>query len=211
MTNVLILGAGGQIARHVVQFLRDHRSIRPTLFLRDARKLDDIVTTGMRIVEGDVGDRDELLAAMRGQDIVYANLAGEVGQLARIIIGAMAETGVGRLVFITTLGIYDEVPGDFGKWNNREIGAYLPPYRAAADLIEASYLDYTIIRPAWLTDDDEVAYETTEKGEAFKGTEVSRKSVAAFVLKTLEDPQFGSRRNVGIDKPNTEGDKPAFL
>ncbi|MGI8568538.1 MAG: hypothetical protein ACR2KT_05465 [Methylocella sp.] len=34
MTNVLILGAGGQIARHVVRFLRDHQSIRPTLFLR---------------------------------------------------------------------------------------------------------------------------------------------------------------------------------
>jgi hypothetical protein len=77
----------------------------------------------------------------------------------------MNQTGIRRLIFITTLGIYDEVPGEFGKWNNREIGAYLGPYREAADLIEASELDYTIVRAAWLTDQDEVSHETTEKGE----------------------------------------------
>lgn len=36
MTNVLVLGAGGQIAKHVVQALRSHRCIYPTLFLREA-------------------------------------------------------------------------------------------------------------------------------------------------------------------------------
>ncbi len=34
-------------------------------------------------------------------------------------------------------------------------------------------LDYTITRPAWLTDRNEVGYELTGKGEAFKGTEAS--------------------------------------
>lgn len=211
MTNVLILGAGGQIARHVVRFLRDHPFIRPTLLLRDAGKLADMDTSGMQIVEGDVGSRDQILAVMRGQDIVYANLSGEVGMRARNIVAAMKEANVKRLIFITTLGIYNEVPGKFGKWNNREIGAYLGPYRDAADLIEASGLDYTIVRPAWLTDDDEVAYETTERGEPFKGTEVSRKSVAAYVVKVLEDLRFATRSNVGINKPGTDGDKPAFL
>lgn len=43
--------------------------------------------------------------------------------------------------------------------------ASLPPFRRAADAIEASGLDYTVLRPAWLTDEDEV-------GEPFKGTHV---------------------------------------
>jgi hypothetical protein len=43
-------------------------------------------------------------------------------------------------------GIYDEVPGKFGAWNRENIGPYLPPFRKAADLIEASSLDYTIPR-----------------------------------------------------------------
>ncbi|HEY4046549.1 MAG TPA: NAD(P)H-binding protein [Acidobacteriaceae bacterium] len=63
---------------------------------------------------------------------------------------------------------YDEVPGKFGAWNRREIGPYLPPFRRAADVIEASGVDYTILRPAWLTDKDEVDYETTERNEPFK-------------------------------------------
>jgi hypothetical protein len=49
-----------------------------------------------------------------------------------------------KLTFLASLGIYDEVPGKFGEWNRRQIGSYLPPFRRAADAIEASELDYTI-------------------------------------------------------------------
>ena len=75
----------------------------------------------------------------------------------------MDAAGVKRLIFVASLGIYDEVPGKFGAWNRSQIGAYLPPFRRAANAIEASGLDYTILRPAWLTDNDEVDYETTER------------------------------------------------
>ncbi len=122
----------------------------------------------------------------------------------------MRETGVTRLVFVSSLGIYDEIPGAFGEWNRREIGAYLPPFRRAADAIEASGLDYTILRPAWLTDYDEIEYETTEKSEPFKGTEVSRKSVANLIVKIIQSPTRHSKGNIGVNKPNTNGDKPAF-
>ncbi|MRE42408.1 NAD(P)H-binding protein, partial [Klebsiella quasipneumoniae] len=50
-----------------------------------------------------------------------------------------------------------------------------------SDIIENSDLDYTIIRPGWLTDKNENVYEITAKNETFKGTEVSRKSVASLV------------------------------
>ncbi|MDH6670908.1 uncharacterized protein YbjT (DUF2867 family) [Paenibacillus sp. LBL] len=129
---------------------------------------------------------------------------------AKAIVDAMESTGVKRLIFISSLGIYDEVPGDFGKWNNRTIGEYLGPYRKSVDVIEASNLDYTVLRPAWLTDYDEIEYEVTEKGEPFKGTEVSRKSVAALVVKLIESSDLHVRGNLGVNKPNTDGEKPAF-
>ncbi|GIN90107.1 hypothetical protein J6TS1_02460 [Siminovitchia terrae] len=50
------------------------------------------------------------------------------------------------------------------------------------DIIEASDLNYTVLRPAWLTDNDEIDYEITQKEVPFKGTEVSRKSVASKSL-----------------------------
>ena len=68
-------------------------------------------------------------------------------------------------------------------------------------------LTILILRPAWLTDHDEIDYE---KDEPFKGTEVSRKSVADLIVKIIESPRLHSKGNIGVDKPNTEGDKPAF-
>ena len=208
---VLVLGAGGQIARWVIEMLAGSENIRMTLFLRHARKLKGKTPSSANIVEGDVLDRKKLDPAIAGQDVVYANLTGDdLEQQAKSIIASMKESGVARLIFIASLGIYDEIPGKFGDWNRREIGAYLPPFRKAADLIEASGLDYTILRPAWLTDADEITYQTTGRHEHFKGTEVSRKSVAALVVECIRDPKNFLRKNLGVNKPNTDGDKPAF-
>ena len=39
----------------------------------------------------------------------------------------MTGLGLKRLIFITSLGIYDEVPRAFGKWSRRTIGKDLIP------------------------------------------------------------------------------------
>lgn len=87
-----------------------------------------------------------------------------------------------------------QVPGE-------KHGSILDPYRKSAQVIEASDLDYTILRPAWFTDADEIDYETTQKGEPFKGSVVSRKSVAALVVKLAESPELEVRRSLGVSKP----------
>lgn len=209
--NVLVLGAGGQIARWVIEMLADDKGTSMTLYLRHARKLKSKVPANATVVEGDVLDRKALDRAVNRQDAVYANLTGDdLEEQAKSIIASMKDAGVTRLIFIASLGIYDEIPGKFGEWNRQEIGPYLPPFRKAADLIEASGLNYTILRPAWLTDADEIAYETTGRHDSFKGTEVSRKSVAALVVECIRDANGFSRKNLGVNKPNTDGDKPAF-
>lgn len=209
MPNVLVLGAGGQIARWAVPMLAQ-ADVELTLLARDAGDLT-YVPAGARVVEGDVLDREQLDEAVRGQDLVYANLSGDLGEQAKNIVAAMRTAGVRRLVFVTALGIYDEVPGAFGEWNWSMIGPALGPYREAADTIEGSELDYTILRPAWLTDVDEVSYEVTRRDEPFGGTEVSRKSVASLVVELVAHPELWSRANLGVHKPGTDGDKPSFL
>lgn len=210
-TKVLVLGATGQIARWVVKMLGEHQDIEQTLLVRDPKKLSGHEPSNARMVIGDVMDKKLLSRAMEGQDVVYANLAGDVDQQTALILEVMAAQGIRRLIFVNSLGIYDEVPGKFGEWNRKEIGQYLPPYRKSADLIEASNVDYTILRAAWLQDEDEVDYETTNRDEPFKGTEISRKSVAALVVDLIGKPQMLLRANVGVNKPNTDGDKPAFV
>jgi uncharacterized protein YbjT (DUF2867 family) len=212
MKKVLVLGAGGQIARWVISMLANNADIELTLYLRHVGRLGASKPKNAQIVQGDVLKMDQLNLTMVGQDIVYANLSGEdIDVQAANIVKAMKAAEIKRLIFVASLGIYDEVPGKFGAWNRREIADYLPPFRRAADAIEASGLDYTILRPAWLTDNDEVDYETTSRNEPFKGTEVSRKSVAALITKIIESPDRDQRSNLGVNKPNTDGDKPAFL
>ncbi|MBN8480128.1 MAG: SDR family oxidoreductase [Xanthomonadales bacterium] len=212
MKNILILGASGQIAQWVVKALATDPNIRQTLLLRDPKKLTGQEPANARVVIGNVLDKKLLKSVMTGQDIVYANLTGEdLDKQAEAVIAAMLAAGVKRLVFVLSLGIYDEVPGKFGKWNNAIIGEDLKPFRRAADAIEASGLDYTIVRPAWLMDEEEVDYETTAKGHPFKGTVVSRKSVGDLVAKVIAHPDRYVGENLGVNKPGSEGDKPYFM
>lgn len=212
MKNILILGASGQIAQWVVKALAGEPDISQTLLLRDPKKLTGNEPANAKIVIGNVLDKKLLKSAMAGQDIVYANLIGEdLDKQAEAVIAAMQAAGLERLVFVLSLGIYDEVPGKFGEWNNATIGEDLKPYRRAADAIEASGLDYTIVRPAWLMDEDEVDYETTAKGQPFKGTVVSRKSVGDLIAKVIANPELHVGENLGVNKPDSDGDKPYFM
>lgn len=212
MTNILILGASGQIAQWVVKALADKKHLRQTLLLRDPKKLTGQEPANAQVVIGNVLDKNLLKSAMARQDIVYANLTGEdLDKQAQAVIAAMQAADVKRLVFVLSLGIYGEVPGKFGEWNNAIIGEDLKPFRRAADAIEASDLDYTILRPAWLTDEEEVDYETTAKSQPFRGTVVSRKSVADLISKVVASPELHVGSNLGVNKPGSDGDKPYFM
>ncbi|WP_348622486.1 NAD(P)H-binding protein [Paenibacillus polymyxa] len=162
-------------------------------------------------MEGDVNDLAKLKEAMVEQDVVYANLGGsDIVRKTQNIIAAMDEMQVKRAIFINILGIYGEVPGEFGKWNRHMVGSGIETWRKAADLIEESELDYSILRCTWFTNKNEIDYELTEKGEPLTGTEISRKSIAALIVRLAESEDFGRRKSLGVSKPNSSGDKPAF-
>ena len=96
------------------------------------------------------------------------------------IVAAMKTAGVCRVIAIASIGIYDELL--------REV---LRPYRALADIIEQSGLDYTILRPDWFTHTDEIDYQITPKEEPETGGAVSRKSIADFFTRFLSNLKNG--------------------
>lgn len=212
MTKIAILGAAGQIAQLVEPILLKKTDVDMVLYLRHPNKLHQVDESREEIIKGDASNFNELKAALTGVDLVYANLAGSnIEDQAQNVVKAMNANGIKRLIWVSSLGIYDEVPGKFGEWNKNTLGFYLSTYRAAADKITESDLDYTIIRPAWLTNKDEVNYEKTVGAQTpFKGTEVSRLSVADYIVNIIENPEEDLKANVGLDKPGTEGDKPAW-
>ncbi len=192
MKNVIILGASGNIAKHVIDNLVKKDDINLTLFLRNKSRLRNKNLSKCRIVEGNVLDFDQLKEAKTGQDLVYANLAGDLEAMAKNIVKAMDEKGIKKLIFISSIGIYD-VP----------LKSVLQPYRKAAEVIEASDLEYTILRPTWYTNADEIDYETTRKGEPERGSVVSQKSLATFISTIINLPEKYIRENLGVNKPNS--------
>ncbi|KKI54353.1 MAG: SDR family oxidoreductase [Staphylococcus equorum] len=208
MTRVLILGANGAVSKAAINSFLENTSYTLRLFLRDANRLPDFASDRIRVREGDATNFDDVNSAMDDVDIVIASLSGDLDKEASTIVKAMQTNDVKRLIFVTSLGIYNEVPGEFGEWVQQQIGDRLPVYKEAADIIENSGLDYTIFRPAWLTHTNEIDYEITQKNESFKGTEVSRKSVAAVAVKIAKDPSLYLKENIGINKPNTDYSKP---
>ena len=211
MVKVVVLGAHGRVAQIVEKFLFADKDVQTSLFLRNASRMADKKNQAT-IFEGSATDAAQLEKTMKGQDIVYANLGGkdDIDLEAEATVEAMQNAHVKRLIRISTLGIYDEVPGKFGEWNKETLGDYITEYAKAAKRIEESGLDYTIIRPTWMTDKNEVDYEKSEKGEPIKDTEVSRKSVAAYVYHLIKYPKEDIGKSIGLGKPGTEGDKPSW-
>ncbi len=191
MKNVIFIGAGGSLAPYVIEEVQKQKDVHLTLFLRNKNRLRNSHISNTTIVEGDVMDYAKLKEVIKGQHIVYVNLAGNLEAMTKNIVKAMQETGVNRIIAISSIGIY-----------NMPANPVLIPYLKLADIIENSGLDYTILRPDWFTNANEVDYTITYKGSPEIGTAISRKSIAVFVSKVVENPELYKNENLGISKPN---------
>ncbi len=191
MTKVLILGANGQLARNTTRVFLEKTGVALTLYLRRSGRLKNPDPARVKIVEGDVLDAGALRNAMQGHDVVYANLAGDMARQARAIIDSMHDVGLKRLIFVSSMGIYGEVPGEAYR-------SVLDPYRDAAAEIEKSDLSYTILRPGWFTRDKGVGYRITQKGEPFIGHDVSLDGLSDLITKLAADPGLYRRCSIGV-------------
>lgn len=201
MTKIVIIGATGSVGRVARQLFLEKNNDELTLFSRRPERLKPVDSTREIAVSGDVMNASDLDKVISGQDVVFASLTGNLGKMAKAIVESMKRVGVNRLIFITSMGIYNEIPATVGSSGNLRFNPVLQTYRDAADIIEASGLDYTIIRPGWFDSSNDTDYEITIKGEPFGGHDVSRKSIADLVVRLAADPTLYVRESVGINRP----------
>lgn len=205
--NLLVLGAYGQIARLVEdRILKEDTNIKLTLFLRNSSRLNDLEKLSqVTVIDGDIENYADLTAAMKGQDMVYVATVDHSSNniVTKNIIKAMKENNVSRVVFSNILGIYDEVPGEFGRWNYEMVSSGIKEAINSDKLLEESGLDYTTLRLPWLNDRDEVKYSLTHKNEKYVGVSGSRKSIADLVVRIAKNPNFLINDSVGVADPDT--------
>ena len=195
---ILIIGATGSIGSKLRKTLLEKTNYKLTLFSTRANRLQ-INPNREVAISGDVNNKSSLSRVIQNQDVVFAALSGNLGTMAKNIVDVMQQSTTRRLIFISSMGIYNEIPRSIGGGNLNE-NSMLRPYREAADVIEASNLDYTIIRPGWF-DEGSDNYEITKKGQPFKGHDVSRQAICNLVLKLIQQNGFGVRESLGINRP----------
>ena len=192
MTRIAIVGGHGAVARHLHPLLvaAGHQ---PVALVRNDDYRAELEGLGAEVGLLDI-EKDDAAAfadAFTGcQAVVFAAGGGPDGSIERkrtvdlegalkTIEGAR-RAGLSRVVQISAIGV-DQPVGDDVKpvWK-----AYVEAKRDADAALRESGLDYTIIRPGGLTDDDPTGL--VELAEQTGRGEIPRADVAAVVAAVLD-------------------------
>lgn len=198
MKNILILGATGTAGSALTQKLLTDTDCHLTLFSRHAGGIYSD-TSRIKVINGDAENISEMKSALSGQDIVYCAISGDaLPKIANVLVSAMTESDVKRLIFMGAVGIYNEIPDEIDGDDNLDNEPAQIPNRKAVDIIEASDLNYTILRPGYLRVGNENDFVLTFKGEAAKGYTTSIPALMNFAVKlTLNDTLY-LKENISI-------------
>ena len=195
--NVVVFGATGGTGRAVVeQAVRAGHQV--TAVVRHGGSLG--YEPGLRVAVLPDWDRPvDLDQAVRGQDAVISALGtvakGPVSVCTdgvRAIIGAMSRTGVRRLVVVSAHGAadsHDHSLYSLALWAT--LADKMRDKEAMEDLIRASDLDWTIVRPPALKDRPRTgSYRTGTEVKIRLTSWISRGDLADFLLHEAAAPAY---------------------
>lgn len=117
-----------------------------------------------------------------------------------VIARNLVEINPKRVIYMTVVGIYNELAEDNGAEYNVSNEPEQIPNRNAVALIENSDLDYTILRCGYLIFGKEDDYVITKKGETPKGYVSTSKSVEKIASEIIENPELYSRESISITR-----------
>ena len=127
--------------------------------------------------------------------------------IAENTVSAMKMAGLCRLIFMGAVGIYDEIPAYMDDEDNVKNNPDQIPNRKAADIVEESGLDYTILRPGYLRDGDKDDFTLTFKGEQAKGYVSTIPSVVGLAVRLIHDDTLYVRQSVSITRDMSDTEK----
>lgn len=201
---VFLIGATGRVGSLVLErgLARGHVF---TALTRSAARLDR--SDGVQVVEGQPFDEDLLRSALPGNEAVIFALGTDKGgrttlfsDSTRALVKAMTATGVRRLIAVTGVGA-GETRGHGGFFYDRILFPFFTRARyedkdRQEAVIEASALDWTIVRPAPFNDKPSRAplEVVLEVRADTKLTRISPAEVAEFLLDQLRSDELIRRK-----------------
>lgn len=210
MSDIAIVGGHGQVARLLIPHLTDRGDV-PVALIRDPDQAADLPGAATRPLDIESASVEDFATVFTDcAAVVFAAGGGADGNVERKrtvdlegslkSIQAAEQLGIRRFVQVSAMGVEQDPDPDMGEsWV-----AYVKAKREADEALRASSLDWTIIRPGRLTDDEGTGRVTA--GEDTGYGEIPRADVAAVIAAALADDSTIGRtiEVIGGDTPVAE-------
>jgi putative NADH-flavin reductase len=189
---LFLIGANGRTGSEIVN-LALARGHDVTAFVRSPQKLSP--AGSLTIVRGDPRRPETIAPALLGHDAVLSAIGPHprdalrpstlLTDCARATVEAMTASGVARLVIVSAAVLFPEkgLYFAFFRWLTKHHARDL---RAMEDVVRASGLAWTIVRPPRLTKSPDVNFRALRDALPPGSRAMSFRSVAAFMLGAVE-------------------------
>ena len=191
---VIIIGANGKVGRLITQQMKASAHFEPTAFIRKEAQKSYFENLGVATVVDSLENSEEhLQEVLKGYDaVVFTAGSGastgydktiEIDLYAAIkIINASKKNHVKRFVMIGAA--FSDQPSYWTKQNMKPY--YIAKHLADKELVKSG-LDYTILRPVRLTDDENAGTIQITSNPNELNDVIPRKAVAQVVISSLKN------------------------
>ncbi|SFD68930.1 Uncharacterized conserved protein YbjT, contains NAD(P)-binding and DUF2867 domains [Lentibacillus persicus] len=189
---VLVIGANGQIGQHIVKQLQNNDKHTVRAMVRKEAQAEELKKNGVDAVIANLeGRKTSIVKAARGCDAVVfaAGSGGSTGAEKTLLVDldgagksieAAEEAEVERFIMVSALQANNRE-----NWNEK-IKHYYAAKHYADRMLELSNLNYTIVRPGGLLNEEGTGEITIAENLDERGS-VPREDVAGTVIASLAE------------------------
>lgn len=201
---ILLLGGSGRTGREIIRRALDAGD-RVTVTVRNENQLSDIRHEQFEIRVGCPYNSEFLTSIISDHDLLISTLgprwpskkaAAIYSSSASAIIDAMQAKGVKRLL-VTSSALHFPAKNLLDKLLKRFVRNIVIESGLMEEKIRMSNLDWTIVRPGFLSDRPEVNYRAAIDELPKNDKALSRAALAEFLLKTARQSSY-VREVIGI-------------
>ena len=182
--NVLIAGATGTTGKMIVELLKKSKTYQPVALVRKQEQKEDFEKNDIKAILGDL-EEDLSHTTKNIQKVIFA--AGSKGKKvtavdqegAKKLTDAAKNSGVKKFVMLSSMGADDPTAND-------DLEDYLKAKQNADNHLMSSGIDYSIVRPGSLNNNDGSGKIKLKKSFNEMG-EIPRADVAKTLVEVLSN------------------------
>lgn len=184
MENVLVAGANGTTGKQIVQLLSQTQYFKPIAMVRSKDQVHQFEKNGIQTVLGDL-EKDVSHALKNIDKVIFAagsggkNVIGVDQEGAKRLIDSSKKANIKKFVMLSSMGADAPEQAD-------QLKDYLKAKKNADEHLKSSGLNYTIVRPGTLNNENPTNHIQLQPKLSQQG-EISRGDVAQTLVRVLND------------------------